>query len=195
MRNLFLLLLIGALFAFGSYEDLVSPQQLEPDQNNITSTQSFLGQDICFDTYIGERLEPDQHQALALSPNYQERTETEQKPILFQRSDVLRTDIVDIRINSRYAKVNSDKVVASWDKRFRSQDYEQLLNELTLKMIATDSNVLAAKYKVVPIDDNTFTLEDVQIIYRTGYEIEDFQISFRSQDDSTSKKLTFDSKA
>lgn len=199
MKTYLMLGLIAILFAIASIGSLapspifdnaesfnvVQPQaSLAPTQEATTVvTKSLLGKEDCLDIYIGENIDLADYDVLALQPNYQERNDAETKPILFSRSLGRQSHISDIRLNSKYAEVDPYNKVLNWTPLDKKSPQE-FLNSLTRVLQSTNLNIAATRYKIVPLDDDNFRLEDITIIYKKGYEWRDIEIVFETPDSS-----------
>ena len=182
MKTFFALLVIAVLFAVGSLDWSSSPHDAGPSIDTTTVVvPSFIGLDACLNFHIGQTFDPDKHEVRALWPNYQERNDREQKPIKFKRATNMETQIVDIIIGPKHAKTTDTDIVSSWQTTPR-QSTKSFLQDLTKTIISTNENIVAVKYKVIPIDADTFTLEDAILVFRKGCSLGPVEIAFMSSE-------------
>lgn len=176
MKNYFLLFLIGLLFAVGSKEKPIFAQvaavgQEAAEQTPVKVTEGFLGKEQLKTIEVGECLDLSKHDVLALWYNIEEIDTSEQEPIIVNRG----TGVKDIQLNSKYLNIGESDNVAIWQE---GEKHEDFLSRLTDKILKANDNVAGLKYKLVPLGEDSFRLEDIQFIYRRGYDWDRIVFSF-----------------
>lgn len=180
MKICFLLILIASLFAASSLDKNVFEQKQDAEQSlhdlPVHVEASHLGEFLCHDIYIGANFSLEKHDVISLWPNYQERDEQEQPAAIFSRSEQSRTDISEIWLNGSNILTSKD---TSWNIK-TGQTPDEYFKNLSRKLIENNDNIVGAKYKIIPIDENNFVLEDILLVYKKEYSWSDVRIKIES---------------
>ena len=189
MKTFMLLFLIAVLFAIGSSDKPIFAQQDNQTEQSericvdttLTITSSIFGAAICQDIYVGVKLNLDKHRVVSLWSNCEGRDSLTCKPPLFSRDLNTSTEIVSFKSDDNFLPLRQP-----WNTDFRRTPSEYL-QDLTLNLVSSESNILAARYRIVPLDRDNFILEDVQLIYRKDHIWQDIQLVIKPPNYKASK--------
>lgn len=170
-------------------EPYASASALELSQKDTSTEVTFLRvlDDLCLEVYIGEPLDLSKHDVIALLPNYQEREDSVTAP-LFSRSKEHSTTAA-IWLNTKKVSFEVLGIDPIWSSGNLSTELLPYLQNLTLAIKQTESNVKALKFRIKPIDSDSFILDDLQIIYNSMFEWDSLEFTIENQEYKEPKKL------